>query len=694
MKKKLLTGVFIACAALSAAAFAGFGCNNSNSHNHDYSEDWDYDETYHWHNCMEAAGNCDAPQGNKAEHVDIDKDGHCEVCEYDRMVRPQEAPVEIVYSFTDTEITVENAYYGTDETTSLDTEYRLDDGEWQKRSSANQKITYSGLTPASAHTLYARMGEREGFTASEAFSVTVTLKKSWRAAPPENAVAYEKADKTVDFTLADGIEISFDDKTYQSGNSITHTFADAGDRTVYFRYAETPTHYASSSLSVRFFVGFAGGDGTQQSPYLIGTAEQFRALQKYENSSSYDFRNDSYYALTADISLEGGVWEESVLSRVHIDGRGHKITGLKQKAPLFSAVSEAKNLTVENAEYSAKVYSSDFYQRTINHAILANDLIYAKNVKVSGSIAVTAPDENLSLSGYYGCAVGGICARLVQPEQGEVYGMNYCSADITVSVTDVRENGGNYFDLDMGGLAGIVVPATLNFTREDFASVYACSANLNVTNAYCSNGYIGGLLGGKSYNKSGPTAEIFNCYTTGRVRMELYKDLSVSRANYRSGDFRFGGIAPEIAGSITSCYSTIDFDIDANLNSDAGGLVRVGGICTNAHEKTDTYNQSLKNCLFAGSIIVTNTAAENAGGTYYLNAVCTNYSNFADDGATGLYYESGVTDTVAGGETVSGDGATAVTEAETLTLEWQERALQITDGLYWKTEEGKLPVLK
>ena len=38
------------------------------AHEHDYAEAWSSDEAYHWHACVSAAGICDAPQKDKAEH--------------------------------------------------------------------------------------------------------------------------------------------------------------------------------------------------------------------------------------------------------------------------------------------------------------------------------------------------------------------------------------------------------------------------------------------------------------------------------------------------------------------------------------------------------------------------------------------------------------------------------------------------
>ncbi len=698
MKKKVLITMLslvlvIACAfGLTACGLFGGG----NKHEHEYDTLWADDETYHWHGCF-AGGDCDAPEKDKAEHVDANNDGYCDVCEHGGMTVKQDAPVEIVYSFTDTEITVEDAYYGTDKTTSSYTEYRLDDGEWQKLPATGGRIQYNGLTPASTHILYARKGEKDNFTASDAFSVTVTLKKTRRDTPPSaDAVSYEVTGKTTVFTLTDGIELSVDGgKTYLSEHEITHTYTDAGEQIIRIRYAETDTVYASGYVTIRFITtGFASGKGTEESPYLIGTLEQFKALKDYSGSNSW-------FAFTADIVCDDEVWAEDNLYDVHIDGRGHKITGLKQSAPLFTTVSEAKDITIENAVYNAKI--SEQGERSIaNPAILAGRLEFARNVHVSGSINVTAPNGNVTFEYFnYSLVVGGICAVLEQNNEGGNYGINHSSADITVSLPNIKEKMDEHLVLDMGGLAGMVLPYN---TREhtEFASIYACSANLVVTGAHLAEANIGGLVGGMSSEKFGPTATIDDCYTTGSINLDFY----AYDNGLHSGDLRVGGIAPEITGSISSCYSTIDIDINAHLTkrmrneTDTVGVcdarVYVGGICTNAHNETGfTVKQSLERCLFAGTIKVRNLATENAGGTFKLNAVCVDDTVFADDGKTDLYYKSGVTDTLAGDkEILVNSNASAVEESVYTTTEWQKQSLKITGEYYWVVEDGKLPTLK
>ncbi|MDE7158525.1 MAG: hypothetical protein K2N74_03025, partial [Clostridiales bacterium] len=349
---------------------------------------------------------------------------------------------------------MEDAYYGEDKTTSFDTEYRLDDGEWQKRNNVTREyIYYTDLAPASTHTLYARLCEREGYSVGEPFSVSVTLKKSVPSSTPKASdISYENTEKTVVFTLGDGIELSLDDgKTYSAEQQITYTYPSVGEKDVFIRYSETETHVASGRLRVKILVsGFASGKGTEESPYLIGTLEQFKALKEFSES-------DSYFALTADIVWDDEVWERGYNApHAHIDGRGHKVSGLKQKTPLFYSVAEAKNLTIENAEYSTRIEKSSID----NPAILAGELIYAENVNISGSITIGAPNKTIDpgLSGRFSMAVGGICARLRQREADELYGMSRCKADITVSLPNVKEKIGVYTELHLGGLAGIVVP--------------------------------------------------------------------------------------------------------------------------------------------------------------------------------------------------------------------------------------------
>ena len=684
MKKKLVSiALSLCCAGCMAVSFTACDLFGGSKHEHDYDTAWSTSNTHHWYQCG-GAGKCDAPEKDKAAHVDSNKDERCDVCSYPMPV-PQEAPVEIDYDYTDTRITVKNAYYGTDRTTSFDTEYRLDNGEWQKRTYADY-LYYENLAPASAHTLSARMSAQNGKEASEPFTVTVTMKKSPNlSAPLKNEVSYEITGKKVVFTLNEGIELSLDGTTYSAQSTITHVYPESGFKTVYIRYAETATHTASGRQSVQIRVtDFAGGKGTEEAPYLIGTLQEFKALKSFTEDGSY-------FALTADIAFDSEVWAQNYLSEIHLDGRGHKLTGLKQKTPLFYGVSSVKDLTVENAEYITKIAEQGELDIP-NPAILAKDLNYAENVSVSGLITVSAPNNAVSLSYDYSLAVGGICGRLVQEEAGEEYGMTGCRADITVSLPNIEEKMGNHMKLNMGGLAGIVLPNQIT-AHNELAAISRCSANLNVTQAYVFEANIGGLLGGLGSvgqygTKFGPTANISNCYTTGDVHINFYAKNVASH----SGTLRIGGIAPEITGSISKCYSAIDFDIETELYTGYSAGIYLGGICASAHDETGFDEQILSNCFFAGSIQVTNTATENAGGTYNLNALCADARSFHSTGS--LYYLNTVVSAVTGNESVSAlDGASAVTNSVLKSSGWQKDTVGLSNTV-WVIEDGKLPVLK
>ncbi len=569
----------------------------------------------------------------------------------------------------------------------------MDDGDWQKRDiDKRDYIYYNDLAPASTHTIYARLCEREGYSLGETFSVSVTLKKSFPdSAPASDEVSYEVAGKTVVFTLSDGIELSVDGgETYSAESKITHTFPVSGNKEIFIRYSETDTHLASTYF--RFEIkttDFASGDGTEENPYLIGTLEHFKGLKNFYETS------DCYFALTDDIEWDDEVWEQGdqLIRNMHFDGRGHKITGLKQKEPLFDTAYEVKNLTVENAVYSVRIDKSSI----ANPAIIAGDLTYAENVDVSGTITIIEPNKAIQLpvSGRFSMAVGGICARLEQSKADAVYGLNRCNADITVSLPDIKEKAGVHMELALGGLAGIIVPYNTS-AHNDLATIFRCSADLDVTQAYVTESNIGGLVGGfANSNNFGPTANISNCYTTGTVNINFFNQES----GMNSGTLRAGGIAPEITGTITTCYSAIDFNINAFMTkTQTTGIcaanVYVGGICTNAHNRhgaTDSDDQQLSRCLFAGSINVKHTAPDDAG-AYHLNAVCADYAGFKS--TQELYCISTATDTADSEKPVSGDGALSVTEGEMLTAEWQKQSLKFSDENYWVLEDGKLPTLK
>ena len=101
--------------------------------------------------------------------------------------------------------------------------------------------------------------------------------------------------------------------------------------------------------------GFAGGNGTADSPYLISNAEQFRIIgtEDFQNELLKGENDDLHFKLTADIDLSD---QEGYVAEVFsgtLDGDGHTIYGSNDMPYIFHYFFEDtafRDFTVEFAD--------------------------------------------------------------------------------------------------------------------------------------------------------------------------------------------------------------------------------------------------------------------------------------------------------------------------------------------------------
>ena len=92
---------------------------------------------------------------------------------------------------------------------------------------------------------------------------------------------------------------------------------------------------------------YSGGDGSQATPYIIGSATDFAQFAKNTTSKNY---RDTYFKLDVDINLNDKPWTPTKEFRGVFDGQHHKITGLKvsgadEKMGLFGQLSNDGRLS-------------------------------------------------------------------------------------------------------------------------------------------------------------------------------------------------------------------------------------------------------------------------------------------------------------------------------------------------------------
>ena len=271
---------------------------------------------------------------------------------------------------------------------------------------------------------------------------------------------------------------------------------------------------------------YAGGDGSEENPYQIATAEQL-ALLAYETNN--ETGGDAHYILTNDICLGGGDFWEPIGKLIAMDddypcftgvfnGNGHTISEMLVSDCYYSGLfGRTRGATIENVNIQRSTIVGGYQSGLIAGYIKNTDI---NNCIVQGSIM-----ESPQMAG----GIVGYCRN----EESETSNIINCIHNIATIF------GGTY----TGGIVG------------------ASEGNGTLRIEGCINygeiiGHImaGGILGNGS-------ADINNCSNHCIIYPENDSDYLVA-----------GGIAGQAGNSkITNCY---------NFEPINGG--HVGGICGNA----------------------------------------------------------------------------------------------------------------
>ena len=338
----------------------------------------------------------------------------------------------------------------------------------------------------------------------------------------------------------------------------------------------TDGHYADS---------FAGGDGSEDNPYLISTPEQLARLAYLVNSSLNNFEI-SYYKQTANLDMSM-YWWDAIGKKANCffygcyDGNNCTITGLfteegENYQGLFGYIlinnsdeQYIKNINLNNSEINGGEYVGGIV-----------GYIHQENSTNSYDINISNCSVSADVYGfkYIGGIVGGISYNKDMTFGGSIIVSNCSSKGEIISASRGYNAGGIIGYVDTHYLS---ITQSYNLARIDGGSGIVSYADVISGGqiSYCYNvgdilgiRRLGGIVG--SYSTSNIAPRITCCFNLGNIE----------------GNTIIGGIAGEINGDVVvkDCY---------NRGNVEGSGDRIGGIC--GYATWDTY---ITNCYNTGII--------------------------------------------------------------------------------------------
>lgn len=192
---------------------------------------------------------------------------------------------------------------------------------------------------------------------------------------------------------------------------------------------------------------FAGGDGTQNNPYLIASPAQLKNLHNLDWSATE--KDPFYFKLTADLDMTGENWlplnnVDPYARYLHFDGDGHII----------------KNLTVAKSSYGS-MFGVLF--GSVKNLGLVNVDVESSNGAgaFAGYLGLRSPNLPVKVGLLENCfstgkvvgtdAVGGLAGNIGKPNGGAVSKISNCFSAAEVIATNKGSSNSR-----AGGIAGII----------------------------------------------------------------------------------------------------------------------------------------------------------------------------------------------------------------------------------------------
>ena len=394
---------------------------------------------------------------------------------------------------------------------------------------------------------------------------------------------------------------------------------------------------------------FAGGDGSESSPYEISSAEELQYLSdlladKNDRTSEYRKKN---YILTADISLndtsdyanwsENGpeydwrpIGTEATFCGV-FDGNGHTIRGLYMNADMEDDnTTDAK----KNGGLFADVIDGTIKDLNLTDAYLeiSGDALY------TGAVAGYASKTEITDCTVDGLIIGydGYYGGIAGSASGTIEG---CEFDGIVKAAKNLDND-QAAQTYLGGIAGdfaSVVPVIEDEKEaENFKGIVNCvnKGSVEVVKGSHSAQAAGGIAGMNS-------AKIENCQNEGTVNAEA--GLTEEENQKGTASLSVGGIVGTFViavkgedGVIRECKNT------GNVSAD---VANAGGIAGEINLSDSRYQMTIENCQNSGSVFSANhyyagivADAGIKGDSTVTITGCTNETDFTEGEGAGIVH--------------------------------------------------------
>ncbi|HEU4551703.1 MAG TPA: phosphodiester glycosidase family protein [Chitinophaga sp.] len=222
---------------------------------------------------------------------------------------------------------------------------------------------------------------------------------------------------------------------------------------------------------------FAGGDGTQNNPYLIATPQHLQNMRTLNWSQTET--NPYYFKLTTDIDMTGQSWAplnnvDPYTRYLHFDGDGHIIKNLKIAKSSYGSFfgvlfGSCKNLGLVNVDVESSNGAGAF----------------------AGYLGLRGPDKPVKTGVLENCfstgkvvgtdAAGGLVGNIGKPNGGSTSNIANCFSAATVTATNTGSSNAR-----AGGIAGIVY---------DGGKIENCFASGKIISNTTSGKGAGGVVG-------------------------------------------------------------------------------------------------------------------------------------------------------------------------------------------------------